>query len=361
MNVCFITDPLVTTVVAVRPALLLAKQFNKTRHNVTLVTSRSSEKIGQSLQAEDIHVKEVGPTFSFVRSFPTFDAWARGLIRHNLATEICDSDIVINTSSSIMVRAHAYYAQGPMTRTLDGIFPDMPLHYKYTYRLLKSSLKMLERGLIEKTRRLSRLFIANSEFCASMYKEWGVKVDAVVNPPLDCSFFKPVTSNPTADYVLTCSGIHEKEGRMSIIKKVADAGIKIKVFGDFSSAPRSLTRHSNIDFFGIVSGKELVHLYSNALYTLFAFNHEPFGYIPAESMACGTPVLTFNRQGPAEIVTDFQTGWLVETDEELVKTAKSIWEEGVDRKLRDACRKKALGYDVKTISKKWIAILERAK
>jgi glycosyltransferase involved in cell wall biosynthesis len=64
--------------------------------------------------------------------------------------------------------------------------------------------------------------------------------------------------------------------------------------------------------------KELVNPYSIALITLFVFTHKPFGYIPVESKACGTPVLTYNRQGPSETVIHGVTEWLANSDEELV-------------------------------------------
>lgn len=357
MNVCFITDPLVTTTGAVRPALLLAREFCESGHDVTLITPRFDEEIGKGLRAENLHLKNVGPSFSFIRSLPTLDAWGRCLIRHKNVDELRNSDFVVNTSSCIIARAHVYYAQGPMTRSLDDILPDMPARYKYAYHLLRPSLKVLERRLLETFRRSSNLLIANSEFCASMYKEWGIKVDAVMNPPLDCSFFKPETSKPTADYVLTLSGVYGKEGKVSIIKAVADAGVKIKVFGDVFYAPKPLMKHPNVDFLGKVSDEELVHLYSNALYTLFAFNHEPFGYIPLESMACGTPVLTFDRQGPRENVVNGKTGWLASTDRELVSLAASLWKNGYDVNMRGACREKALAFDVKGISEKLVEIL----
>ncbi len=49
---------------------------------------------------------------------------------------------------------------------------------------------------------------------------------------------------------------------------------------------------------GRVSDDELARLYANAKFTVFPFIHEPFGYVPVESMACGTPpVLTYDKQG----------------------------------------------------------------
>jgi glycosyltransferase involved in cell wall biosynthesis len=47
---------------------------------------------------------------------------------------------------------------------------------------------------------------------------------------------------------------------------------------------------------GRVNDEELIDLYSNALYTLFTFAHEPFGYVSVEGMACSIPVLICNRQ-----------------------------------------------------------------
>jgi glycosyltransferase involved in cell wall biosynthesis len=295
-----------------------------------------------------------------IRSFPTLGAWAASLVkptRINLANENVS---VINTSSCILADSVAYYAQGIMTRTLDEISKNFPVAQQYAYCCLSPWLKFLEYKLVEKFRKSSRQFVANSYFCSSIYREWGFDVDRVIYPPLDTELFKASTSKPSEDFVLTHLGSFEKEGKFSLIKTIANLGVKVKVFG---AAPNRLrrTEHKNITFLGKVSNEELVDLYSNAVFTLFAFNHEPFGYIPAESMACGTPVLTFNRQGPGETVTDFQTGWLAETDEEVVKKAIRIWKQGVDKNMRDSCRKKALSYDVKEISAKWIELLEKSR
>jgi glycosyltransferase involved in cell wall biosynthesis len=43
---------------------------------------------------------------------------------------------------------------------------------------------------------------------------------------------------------------------------------------------------------------------------------EQFGLVLVEAMACGRPVIAVNRHGPAEIVDDGETGWLVEPDDE---------------------------------------------
>ncbi|MBD1849345.1 glycosyltransferase family 4 protein [Cyanobacteria bacterium FACHB-502] len=41
---------------------------------------------------------------------------------------------------------------------------------------------------------------------------------------------------------------------------------------------------------------------------------EAFGNVAIEALACGVPVIAYRRGGPAEIVRDGETGWLVEPD-----------------------------------------------
>ena len=43
---------------------------------------------------------------------------------------------------------------------------------------------------------------------------------------------------------------------------------------------------------------------------------EQFGAVLVEAMACGLPVIAVNAHGPAEIVDDGDTGWLVPPDDE---------------------------------------------
>ena len=41
---------------------------------------------------------------------------------------------------------------------------------------------------------------------------------------------------------------------------------------------------------------------------------EAFGNVAIESFACGVPVIAYRRGGPAEIITDGKTGFLVAPD-----------------------------------------------
>jgi glycosyltransferase involved in cell wall biosynthesis len=111
---------------------------------------------------------------------------------------------------------------------------------------------------------------------------------------------------------------------------------------------------------GRISASQLVDAYSNALFTLFTFTHEPFGYIPVESMACGTPTLTYNVQGPSESVIDGHTGWLAKNDEEIVYKAVKLWKQGYPYNVRLNCVKEASKFDRSVYVKKWLEILQKS-
>jgi len=51
---------------------------------------------------------------------------------------------------------------------------------------------------------------------------------------------------------------------------------------------------------------------------------EPFGLVLLEAMACGTPVLAFNRGGVPEVIVDGQTGFIVDSPDEMVEAVGKV-------------------------------------
>jgi len=51
---------------------------------------------------------------------------------------------------------------------------------------------------------------------------------------------------------------------------------------------------------------------------------EPFGLVLLEAMACGTPVLAFNRGGVPEVIVDGQTGFIVDSLDEMVEAVGKV-------------------------------------
>lgn len=74
-------------------------------------------------------------------------------------------------------------------------------------------------------------------------------------------------------------------------------------------------RDVRIEVRSLISDAELVELYNRARLMLYAPILEPFGFVPLESMACGTPVVAVAEGGVRETVCHGETGLLVERDE----------------------------------------------
>jgi glycosyltransferase involved in cell wall biosynthesis len=51
---------------------------------------------------------------------------------------------------------------------------------------------------------------------------------------------------------------------------------------------------------------------------------EPFGLVMVEALACGTPVLTFRRGAAPEIIRHKQTGFIVDTVDEMVQSVSLL-------------------------------------
>jgi len=344
---------------SIRPALYLAEGLVEKGYKVSIISplmSKNVEKYLSSRKINPINLRAKLFARSLGLSILWFEAWAReAFLRLNSSLVNNISSNVINFSQVVCVPSLAWYLQGPPSVALKDMNKELPTSFRVVYNFLKPLIEYADISLASDMSRVSSFVIANSKFCASMYSTFGVKVHDVIYPPIDCQIFRPSTSNPSSDYVLTYFG---KETKFSIIKKIADAGVRIKAFG--SKVPlirKDMTSHLNIEFLGQVSIKELVDLYSNALFTLFPFTHEPFGYIPLESMACGTPVLTYDFQGPAEYVINGHTGWLANNDAELIHIAEKLWKRGYSSRIRLLCVNATLRLDKKNYIEKWLEIL----
>lgn len=97
--------------------------------------------------------------------------------------------------------------------------------------------------------------------------------------------------------------------------------------------------HAPIEYLGFLSTQDLQKELSQCRALLMTPRWlEAFGNVAIEAFACGVPVIAYQRGGPAEIVRDGKTGFLVEPDrvEGLVAAIRRIPE--LDRA---ACRQQA--------------------
>jgi len=113
---------------------------------------------------------------------------------------------------------------------------------------------------------------------------------------------------------------------------------------------------SNVEWFGPANLQQKVELYKNAKAVIFPVSwEEPFGLVPIEAMACGTPVIAFNKGGPKETIINGETGFLVEDYTQMIEAVSRIKE--IDR---IKCRKHVLdNFDYLSCAGKYLNIIDK--
>ncbi len=111
--------------------------------------------------------------------------------------------------------------------------------------------------------------------------------------------------------------IHIAQASGMPIKLAAKVDVADKVY--FERNIRALLDLPNVEMVGEINDRQKPDFLSGATALLMPIDWpEPFGLVMIEAMACGTPVIAFNRGSVPEIVEDGVTGFIVETVEEAV-------------------------------------------
>lgn len=92
----------------------------------------------------------------------------------------------------------------------------------------------------------------------------------------------------------------------------------------FEEVVRPMLKHPLIEFIGEIGQTEKNMLLGGALALMFPIDWpEPFGLVMIEAMACGTPVIAFNRGSVPEVLRDGVTGLVVNNlDDAVTAVAK---------------------------------------
>lgn len=157
---------------------------------------------------------------------------------------------------------------------------------------------------------------------------------------IDLSQFN-FNANPQ-DYLLYYGRIHHDKGTKEAVeiakaldKRLIIAGI-IQDEHYFKEHIVPYLKSGKIEYIGSVGPEKRNELLANASVLLHPINfNEPFGLSIVEAMACGTPVIAFNKGSMPELIDDNKTGFLVTNIAEAIEKAKHI-----DSINRTACRKK---------------------
>lgn len=197
--------------------------------------------------------------------------------------------------------------------------------------LYRSSLQEIERNGLKR----ANVILANSEYTRSRLHEL-YQVDAeVCYPGVNAAKFSPLNL-PKADYVFSVGVLSPNKGFDFIIEGLALIPQRFRpklVIACFRANTQERqyimelaeAKHVELTICPSVTEKELIETYNQAICTIFTPIQEPFGLVPLESMACGTPVIGIREGGVQETILDGETGRLVDRiPEQLAEAVNEI-------------------------------------
>jgi len=132
------------------------------------------------------------------------------------------------------------------------------------------------------------------------------------------------TPQPVEPRYLAFLGRISPEKRVDTAIRIAQrCGLPIRIAAKVDEADREyfereikpLFEQPNVEFVGEISDTQKAEFLSGAHALLFPIDWpEPFGLVMIEAMACGTPVVAFNRGAVPEVVDEGVTGFIVEDE-----------------------------------------------
>lgn len=195
------------------------------------------------------------------------------------------------------------------------------------------------------------VFVTPSEWLKRMASQSFLKDKRieVINNGIDLSTFKPVCGNFREKYgignekiVLSVNAIIEKRKGADYLMKLPDMlpdGYKVVMVGSLTQEYKDILPKNCIHIDRTENLSELVEIYSTADVFVNTTLTDNFPTVNIESLACGTPVVTFDVGGSAEII-DENTGIKVEKGD-IKAMVDAILKLTASEKPSDDCRKRA--------------------
>lgn len=195
--------------------------------------------------------------------------------------------------------------------------------------------------VLQKYKDLNFVSISNHQRQGGENLNW---IDTVYNG-VDTHLFS-FNPNPK-DYFLWLGKFNPDKGAKDAILAAQQAKVKLIVAGAIDNLEgedyryyheeiKPLIDHNQITYVGELTDEKKNEIYGRAKGFLNPIHwNEPFGLVMAESMATGTPVISFKNGAASEIITDGKTGFLVESLEQMIYRIKQI-----DNIARKECRER---------------------
>jgi glycosyltransferase involved in cell wall biosynthesis len=299
-----------------RVVATLTEELVERGHDVTLFASGDSRTRARLVPVVDQALWHHRPPY---RDFDPF--WT--LVLGRMAAEIDRFDVV-HSHLDHFGYPLARLAPCPVVTTLHG-------------RLDRPALEVLHAELTD----VPLVSISDDQRRPAPRANWVATVYHGI--PLD-----ELTFNPgPGEYLAFLGRVSPEKGLDAAIRVARRAGLPLKIAARkplpykeipdvrrdweyYTDEVEPLLQSRRVEMIGQVGGEDKDAFLGNAAALLFPICWpEPFGLVMVEALACGTPVLAFRQGSVPEVLEDGVTGFIRETEDELVEAVGRIGE--IDR------------------------------
>jgi len=284
---------------------LLTEELVRRGHDVTLFASGDSVTSAKLVSVCPQFLRGSGRNVGIL-----------GMLNVVSCLEQADNFDIIHNHTCFEGLATAGLVKTPMLTTLhgglDGDWLELFSHYKGWYNTISRSAKSL---LPEKER-----------FAGVIYNA------------IDVSSY-PFNGSNREPHLLFLSRISYEKGPHLAIEVARKSRRKLIIAGNVHHADEEYFRTmvlpevdgDQIQYVGEADYHRKRELLAQAYCLLAPITwHEPFGLYFIEAMACGTPVLVFNRGSAPEVVKHTETGFVVDTLDEMADAVDQVYQ--IDRR-----------------------------
>ena len=300
-----------------QPAYYWMRELARRGHEITLYAAPGSKIPG-------VKIKEISPSLTSARQkYPNLP---EGIVNFYDLTALANFFFSGEDRKFDLIQFNNYifYEILPFTKwTQTPIIIQINYPYGMIYPHIKKSLKQFK----------NVHYLPMSNFIKKVMP--GLPYLPPLYPVFDFADFP--LARKSGEYLLSIGRICPEKGVDLAIRVAKKSGKKLVIAGGikhayqkeyFDEKIKPLIDGKKIIYLGEVDFKTKINLYQKALATLFPIQwDEPFGIILLESMACGTPVIAFDRAAVREIIKDKVSGYIV-PDGNVEKMARAVKEIG---------------------------------
>jgi glycosyltransferase involved in cell wall biosynthesis/mannose-6-phosphate isomerase-like protein (cupin superfamily) len=182
---------------------------------------------------------------------------------------------------------------------------------------------------------------------------------ATIHHGIDLNQFK--YQQETGEYLLFLGRIHPEKGVHDAIEVAAKTGKRLVIAGIvqddayFDEQIKPCIDGSKVEYIGSIGPEKRQQVMGGALALLHLIHFdEPFGLSVVESMACGTPVIAYDRGSMPELIQNDRSGFIVDDLDAAVRAVGKI--NSIDRRIcRDDVQKR---FTCQRMAQEYLAIYQ---